>query len=305
MRGARNTTAARASAVPIEAEIERRGIKLRGRVDRSGPCPKCGGVDRFSINVQKQVFNCRGCEVGGDVVTLVQHLDGVGFAAACDTLLRYPPALRQHFARGSSLNTDYLRDQHRKAAWLWSRRRPIAGTPAERYVRDARGITCPMPSTIGYLPPHKPTHHPALISAFAIVDETEPGIVSEPRGVISVHLTLLRLDGSGKADLAEPKIIIGSPGSLPIVLSPPNDLLGLAVTEGVEDGLSALEATGLGVWVAGNAGRMPSLAVLVPPYIETTTIFAHRDESGQTGARALADALVRIGIEVFVEGLPP
>ena len=45
----------RASAVRIEDEIERRGIKLVGRVDRCGPCPQCGGKDRFSINVRKQV----------------------------------------------------------------------------------------------------------------------------------------------------------------------------------------------------------------------------------------------------------
>jgi hypothetical protein len=38
----------RARAVRIEAEIERRGIKLRGGSERVGPCPKCGGEDRFS-----------------------------------------------------------------------------------------------------------------------------------------------------------------------------------------------------------------------------------------------------------------
>jgi hypothetical protein len=304
MSNARYATVKRARTVPIETEIERRGIKLRGRVDRSGPCPKCGGVDRFSINVQKRVFNCRGCGVGGDVVTLVRHLDSVGFAVACDTLLRHqsPP---QYCAQKSKLSDDYLRKQHRKAEWLWAERSPIAGTPAERYLREARGITCGILATLGYLPPRKPTQYPALISAFALVDEPEPGVVGEPLSVTSVHLTFLRRDGRDKADLAEPKIIVGSPRNLPIVLSPPNDLLGLAVTEGVEDGLSALEATGLGVWVAGNAGRMPSLTTLVPPYIETVTIFAHPDQSGQTGALALADALVQSGIEVFVEGLPP
>jgi hypothetical protein len=47
---------ARARAVPIELEVERRGIKLRGRIDRVGPCPGCGGTDRFSINTKKQLF---------------------------------------------------------------------------------------------------------------------------------------------------------------------------------------------------------------------------------------------------------
>jgi hypothetical protein len=76
----------KARAVHIEDEIARRGIKLRGRIDREGSCPVCGGEDRFSINTKKQVWNCRGCAKGGDVIDLVEHLDGVDFRHACETL---------------------------------------------------------------------------------------------------------------------------------------------------------------------------------------------------------------------------
>jgi phage/plasmid primase-like uncharacterized protein len=75
-----DTWAQRARSMPIEDELARRGIHLRGKIERCGPCPKCGGDDRFSINTQKGIFNCRGCGVGGDVIDLVQHLDGVDFA---------------------------------------------------------------------------------------------------------------------------------------------------------------------------------------------------------------------------------
>jgi phage/plasmid primase-like uncharacterized protein len=77
---------AQSRAVPIERELERRGIKLRGRVECCGPCPVCGGTDRFSVNVKKQVWNCRGCGVGGDVIALVQHLDRTGFVTAVQML---------------------------------------------------------------------------------------------------------------------------------------------------------------------------------------------------------------------------
>jgi Protein of unknown function (DUF3631)/CHC2 zinc finger len=77
---------ARAKSVPIEREIERRGIVLRGRIEREGPCPVCGGTDRFSINTAKQVFNCRGCSVGGDIIALVAHLDGCDFNQAVEML---------------------------------------------------------------------------------------------------------------------------------------------------------------------------------------------------------------------------
>jgi hypothetical protein len=81
---------ARARGMRIEDELARRGIHLRGKNERFGPCPKCGGDDRFSINVAKQVFNCRGCEIGGDVIDLVRHLDGVDFTSACAMLVGDP-----------------------------------------------------------------------------------------------------------------------------------------------------------------------------------------------------------------------
>ena len=81
----------RARALRIEAEIERRGIKLRGGSERVGPCPKCGGEDRFAINTKKGVWHCRGCDKGGDVIELVEHLDGVDFIHAVETLAGEPP----------------------------------------------------------------------------------------------------------------------------------------------------------------------------------------------------------------------
>ena len=53
--------------------------------------PEVRGDDRFSINVKKQVFHCRGCDVGGDLIKLVQHLDGVDFKTACTVLTGEQP----------------------------------------------------------------------------------------------------------------------------------------------------------------------------------------------------------------------
>jgi hypothetical protein len=92
----------KARAVPIEREIERRGIKLRGRVERVGPCPVCGGTDRFSVNTTKGVWNCRGCEKGGDVIELTMHLDGSDFKTAVATLAGEPPAVAKPNGKGSA-----------------------------------------------------------------------------------------------------------------------------------------------------------------------------------------------------------
>jgi hypothetical protein len=86
---------ATARSVRIENEVARRGIKLNGNgKDRVGPCPKCGGDDRFSVHIKKQCWNCRQCKTKadkGDVIGMVQWWDGCDFIAACTTLAEPPP----------------------------------------------------------------------------------------------------------------------------------------------------------------------------------------------------------------------
>jgi hypothetical protein len=309
-----------ARQVDIGDELKRRDIKLHvvGRGERGkelvGPCPKCGGTDRFAASLSKQVFNCRGCRAAGDVIDLVKWLDGVDTMIAVKSLARdkVPPKPKRREPTAEA--SDYAAEQHRKARWLWSQRQPIAGTAAERYLRS-RGYEGLVPATLAYLAQRKPGQHPALIAAFAIVGESEPGVLVEPVNVESVHLTLLQLDGSGKADVERPKLMVGSPLDLsrnaywddylgrPIVLAPPNDMLGMAVTEGIEDALSVYAATGLGVWAAGAAGFMPSLAAAMPDWIDCVTIYAHADEAGQRGAIVLAERLRARDIETIIEGV--
>jgi hypothetical protein len=65
------------------------GVKLRkaGTVEWEGPCPFCrAGDDRFSVNVKKQVFNCRKCGGGGDVIHFVEWLTGCAFLEACERI---------------------------------------------------------------------------------------------------------------------------------------------------------------------------------------------------------------------------
>ena len=198
---------------------------------------------------------------------------------------------------------DNTADRVRLARRLWGPRQPTAGTPAERYLRDCRGYAGPIPSTVAYMPA-RGEHVHAMIAAFGIANEPEPSLLAITDGAVrAVHLTRLAPDGRGKAEIENPKIAVGRPCGSPIVLAPPNDLLGLAITEGIEDALSVHEATGLGAWAAGSASFLPSLADAVPDYIECVTIYAHPDKAGQNGARGLAETLARRNIEVLVEGL--
>jgi putative DNA primase/helicase len=94
-----------ARGVPIEDEIRRRGIKLKRQgSELVGPCPRCGGTDRFSINFKKNVWNCRRCKTdadSGDVIGFVQWIDKCDFKAAC-TRLANEPAPQRPNGKGQS-----------------------------------------------------------------------------------------------------------------------------------------------------------------------------------------------------------
>ena len=78
----------RAREADILALVEQLGAKLKraGASEYVGPCPVCGGQDRFGVNIKKQVWNCRGCGKGGDAIGLAQHAGGVTFAEAVAAL---------------------------------------------------------------------------------------------------------------------------------------------------------------------------------------------------------------------------
>jgi hypothetical protein len=78
----------RARQADLLSEAMRLGARLKriGGGEYAGPCPACGGGDRFSVNTRKKVWHCRGCGRGGDVVDLIQHVEGVTFIKAVETL---------------------------------------------------------------------------------------------------------------------------------------------------------------------------------------------------------------------------
>src|ERR1700736_4543832 len=89
----------KARAVPIGDELARRPkIKPTGKgANLKGPCPICGGEDRFSVNFAKSVFNCRGCGMGGDTIKFV----GRQTKASCGRLTRRAKSSRSPFVIGA------------------------------------------------------------------------------------------------------------------------------------------------------------------------------------------------------------
>jgi hypothetical protein len=190
-------------------------------------------------------------------------------------------------------------DRRAKARFLWDLRQPLAGTPAERYLREDRRYGGPIPSTIGFLPA-RGDRPPAMISAFAMPGDAPP----RTSAVTAVHLTKLALDGRAKAGTEADKIVIGTPKGSPIAVAPINDMLGLAITEGIENALAIHEATQLGAWAAGSAPFLPSLASAVPSWIDCVTVVSDPDPDGRRFAHQLGMRLSgrRIARRVIVWG---
>jgi hypothetical protein len=286
----------RAHAVRIEDETERRGIKLVGRIDRYGPCPQCGGKDRFSINVRKQVFLCRGCAARGNVIALVRFLDGCGFLEALEYLTgeRAPEP-----SRPAPAATDAPRDDDRDArALILARRiafelRPILGSPGETCLRDARKIkthaiedVLELIDAIGWHPAvyfNEPGHALHGRKLGAIISVMTDMITAEPTGAISrtyIHEGLK----VGKAKT------LGSPAGI-IRLSEDADVLeGLHIAEGLETALGAMSKGLRPMWATGSTAIMAKFPILSG--IKALTIIADHDANG-AGERAAAEVASR------------
>ncbi len=273
---------ARARDVPIEDEAAQRGIELRGkRPHLFGPCPLCGeGVDRFGINTDKQMFYCRKCEVGGDVIALVEHLDGVDFKVAVRTLAEADHLRAAPIARPTKTDEDE-KWRYEIAMRTWRDARPAAGTLVETYLKS-RSITIPPPPSLRFVRRlrHERWGHDLKIISF------HPGMVAlVTRGTdgapIAIHRTYLNPAG-GKAPVEPVKMVLAATAGGAVRLAGPVDGF-VMVGEGIETCLSVMQATGMPAWSALSASGLKGLGL--PGEIRRVTILADNDDDGD-GERA-------------------
>lgn len=257
-------------------------IRERRSPDERRTCPRCSHARSSSTNRAERVmsvwFNPDGSETN-----YCHHCQASGS-------LRQSSALRVRKREPKRQNTSNI------AAFLWQSSLPAKGTPVEVYLREGRGLDLKVPATIRYLAARMGYPH-AMITAFGLTQELEPGVLAAPDLAEGVHIIRLTSDGRDKL---EKKRMLGTVAGKPLVLAPPNDGLGLAITEGIEDALSVHQATGLGAWAAGSASQLPKLVEAVPEYTECVSIFVDPDDAGEKGAAALAEALLRRGFEVHL-----
>jgi phage/plasmid primase-like uncharacterized protein len=272
-----------ARAVRIEDEIVRRGITLkRVGAELIGPCPVCGGRDRFGINVRKQVFNCRGCGGKGDVIALVQIFDDCQFTDAIATLVGEGD--RANVAPPPKPATSHMHQDERRNLILadatWRAATPL-GSEAVAYFAN-RGID------INAVPDHGGLRFygrcpwgggttPCIIGRFTTA------LGNEPRGIWRRPLT------------GEKPMTLGPIAGCIIRLWPDEAVeRGLVLGEGVETVLAA--ATRIvhrgtllqPAWGAGGAGNVKKFPVL--PGVEALTLLVDNDLPDQRDLRAGQDA---------------
>jgi hypothetical protein len=82
-----------------------------------GPCPVCGGKDRFHAWPETGRFWCRKCEKSGDLIEYFRWAEGMSYPSACEAVGCEPKIPVRHVSKLGDL-TDF-----RRAAW--ERRHPI------------------------------------------------------------------------------------------------------------------------------------------------------------------------------------
>jgi hypothetical protein len=263
------------------------------------PCPICGPTKRTAAKQRKPVLRIWRLDPGFATFHCARCGEKGHARDGRIVIRRDPAAIARAQAEAAERDRVITAERLSKARWLRSCSRHAAGTIAETYLREARGYRGrngqpdpPIPTTLGFLPA-RDEYPPAMIALFGIPGEPEPGRLARlaDDALRGVHLTRLKPDGSDKAGIGDDKVMIGRSTGAPIVLGPVNDLLGLAIAEGIENALSAQVATGLGAWAAGAASRLPAIAAAVPSYVEAVTIIADDDPGGRRYANELAARL--------------
>lgn len=274
---------ARARAVPIEDEVARRGVSLKrvARNELAGACPACGGTDRFSINTRKAVWNCRGCEHGGDVIALVMHVDKVGFLEACRILAGEPEDEQKPRPRPIAKPvTKPAPDNSPLALALWQQAVPVVLTPADRYLLQTRKLEVPIDlltdgEVLRFHPscPFGEKRYPCLLALWRTIAGDEPAAIMR---------TALTPDAKKIGRLA-----LGPTGGAAIKLTPDVDVsYGLHIAEGLETGLAAMMQGFAPMWITGLHG-IQTFPVLAG--IDCLTVIVDNDPP-KDGKRAGPDA---------------
>lgn len=295
--------------------IAARYVALRARPGGRyvGPCPICSAdtasrsAGRFECTAEKWV--CAVCCDGGDVIRLVQRVEGHGFREAVETLggageADPADAARREADRAARREREARdeaerRERERGRCWdLWGRGAPIGmSSVAAEYLRLRRlEVPVEAPGSVALRSAADvPYFHPAPDGRSRIVHRGPAmlaAIQDEAGRFCGLHVTYINLDqSSGKAVIVDPdtgevlpaKKVRGVKQAGAIRLVSPRAPRRMIMGEGIETSLSpwsamlraARDMDSLAVWSSVDLGNMGGRA------LETVPHPTARDTSGR------------------------
>ncbi len=118
----------------------------------------------------------------------------------------------------------------------------------------------------------------------------ESALKTFPRATVMAGEEFIRVpDPVGKAEVPEPKKMLGPTWGGAIRLAPAGPILGLS--EGIETGLACMQVDGLPVWAAGTAGAMA--AVILPDLVKEVVLYLDNDNKKPALAKELNQQIVK------------
>lgn len=249
----------------------------------NGPCPSCGGTDRFRYDNKegRGTFYCNSCGPG-DGIKLLQNVRRCDFKEALEAvksvlgIVQAEPLKKEPTPKERAAHMNRVLEESMPVG---------AGSLVHAYLK-ARGLErTHFPATIRFNPHcwfERDLFLPAMIA-----------LVQDEHGKnVNIHRTFLSPDGSGKANVLEPRKVM--PGLLPpgsaVRLFSSKERMGIA--EGIETAWAAARLFKMPVWAALNATL---LSQWVPPSgVQELFIFGDHDKShaGQEVAHGLARRLL-------------
>ena len=179
---------------------------------------------------------------------------------------------------------------------VWKESQPIVGSLAETYLRS-RGICADLRyigNNLRFHPamPYKEDDNSKWVKLPCML-----AVYRDKNGkALTLHRTFLKPDGSGKADVSRPKMVMAPPRDMRggyIVLDKPhvaNTGKYIGIAEGIENALSAREAMGCAMF-CGFSDRLMAMTNF-PEEVTNVFVFADKEPSGagMAAAEALKEA---------------
>ncbi|MCP4318002.1 MAG: P4 alpha zinc-binding domain protein [Hyphomicrobiales bacterium] len=266
------------------------GIDRNYLTGKAGPCPMCGGKDRFTFDDKQGngTYICRNCGAGTGV-QFVQKFCGVEFKEAArliDEQIGSSPITYSQPAPSAD-------QQHEAMNALWLSSVPVTvGDPVHAYLMRRLGEIVVSPD-IRFVercryPGSKPSYHPAMVAM----------VRNSAGNPCQIHRTYLTDDGHKAAVECPRRVMAGDhPKGSAVRLLEAGDVLGVA--EGIETAFAAQKLFDVPVWAALTASR---LELWEPPkQTRYVIIFADNDRSfaGLKAAACLAYRLARrLAVEI-------